>query len=304
MHPSHRSGALEKPEIVIVLGGHSFNTKDSLNPTLVVQNPKIQAAMKTKTQTFVTTGDADRMMSKLDTDPDDQVTYLEWVQYMSGVKKDRGEAFLNSIIRFWDNRAQEAIQAAKLDALRGGDKSLSREEVDRIKAIWGVVDRDRNGVEDKVLLIVDVGGDMENILAECNVSLDGKVLYRDWQDCFGMMKKERGGSYIEAILDVMEKRQQDTAEALKKQNDPNMNAHTKRSKNRLTSIQSKKGIWLYDGAIHADVDGSGDLDKGELCVLHGGEVDVLFEALEGDEKGVVMKEAWLQYLLQIKKSRS
>jgi len=31
------------------------------------------------------------MMQKLDTNIDDEVTYVEWVEYMRGVKAERGE---------------------------------------------------------------------------------------------------------------------------------------------------------------------------------------------------------------------
>lgn len=72
-----------------------------------------------------------RMYSqKLDTNADGMVTMEEWCSFMTGMKQQRGDPFLNSIIRFWENRTQEMLQAMEAD--KQLPRSVSEEQCTRV----------------------------------------------------------------------------------------------------------------------------------------------------------------------------
>lgn len=269
------SGALDKPEIVVVLGG-----------------------------------DADRMMAKLDTDPDDMVTLDEWVDYMGAVKRDRGDAFLNSIIRFWENRVADAIEAAENDK-KLGVKDLTTEQIGRLKALWGVADSARTALVDLGLLVVGFGGDMANLLAECQLEIDGKVLYKSWHQWWAGLKSERGNSFVEAVLEVMERRVQEAAAGgpgspkhSSPDKPPSPSRRRQNAGNRLSAVQRKKATALFTELCTAINVTDGAISVDQLLIAQGGQDDALFNYLveAGSEAGgQLTNDEWLEYLLNIKK---
>merc|ERR1719272_1191832 len=77
------------------------------------------------------------MMQKLDTNGDGLVSRAEWLRFMAQMKQQRGDAFLNSIIRFWENRTQESLDTIAAD--QSQSKCLTSAQVERIKTLYRVV---------------------------------------------------------------------------------------------------------------------------------------------------------------------
>lgn len=93
--------------------------------------------------------------------------------------QERGDAFLNSIVRFWENRTKEATEAQKQDALNP-QKTLSTEQLQQVKQLYATVDKNKCGLVNLSALLICFGGDMASILTNVKATMDGKVSSTTW----------------------------------------------------------------------------------------------------------------------------